>query len=78
MNAKNTVVQIVRWVSAALLCMVALWSLNLTAYNIWAAGFPPPSPSDVYEQRASLFLAVSLLALISAAYIIWHFRRRKA
>ena len=78
MNAKTTVAQIARWVSAALLGSVALWALNLTAYNIWAAGFPPPSPSDVYQHRAWLFLGIALLAFVAAVYIVWHFRRRKA
>ena len=76
MNTNSTVVQVLRWSSAVLLCGVALWSFNLTAYNIWAAGFPD-SPSQAYMHRAWLFFGVSLVSCIAAGVVIWRLRRRK-
>ena len=74
----NTIArQMIRWGSAAVLCLVGLWTLNLTAYSIWAASFPSPSPSELYKHRAWLFLAISLACVASAGYIVWHFRQRK-
>lgn len=61
-----------RWLLAVVLLAATCWLLNLTAFNIWAAGGPPGTAQDkeIYLHRAyiSLFLFgasfVSLVLLV--------------
>jgi len=77
MNTKRISVQIVRWLSALLLCLVGLWALNLTAFNFWAAGGPPTPHPEIYERRGWLFFAVAIGCFIIAALLVWLLRGRR-
>lgn len=78
MNIKRLLVQVVRWLSAVLLCLAGLWALNLTAYNFWAAGGPPTPHLEIYERRGWLFFAAATGCFIGAGLLVWLLRGRKA
>lgn len=65
-----------RWLVAAVLVAISLWSANLTLSYWWAAGGPPTSNPQMYETRGNVFAVVTLL-LFSAAVAIALLNRKR-
>ena len=61
----------------AILLAGLLWSLNLTAFNLWVAGGPPVDNPGVYEHRGNIFAVVSAGFLAALLLVVWRLIRRK-
>jgi hypothetical protein len=52
-----------------------LWSLNLTAFNVWVAGGPPVQHPEIYEHRANAFAVISIGLLVAFLLVLWRLIR---
>ena len=77
MNTNRRGVQVFRWLSAAMLVLVALYSFNLAAYHYWAAGGPPTPNPEWHAARGNRFFWISLFALGSAVGVVRLLRKRQ-
>ena len=64
-----------RWIVAAALLAISMWTANLTLGYWWAAGGPPTSNAQQYETRGNVFAVVTLL--LSSAAVAVALRNRK-
>jgi hypothetical protein len=74
---------VLRWLSAVVLCGIALWLLNLVVYHMWAADrflSGTQEVSDWHLKWALIFLAAALILFVGASAMVWGlvFRRRSA
>jgi hypothetical protein len=75
MIPKVVAVHVARLGAAMCLILIGMWTLNLTAYNMWAPGLHGLGSSCVYVLKALLFLAASLMAFRWAGNLIRHAER---
>jgi hypothetical protein len=70
-------IQAIRWVSAAVLLLAALYFANLTAYHTWLAGGPPTPNPEWHAVWAERFLLTTVALAIAAAAVVWFLRKPK-
>jgi hypothetical protein len=62
---------------AVILLAGLLWSLNLTAFNLWVAGDPPVDNPGIYEHRGNIFAVVSAGFLAALLLVVWRLIRSR-
>ncbi len=65
-------------VVAVLLLLAAVWTLNLTVFNLWISTGPPVQHPEMYRTRGLLFLGISMglgIALIVTCWRLWRVGR---
>ena len=74
MDTRKSWTQLTRWLGAIAAVAASLYTMNLCAMHVWAAGFPPPDRAQWHLHWANIFAAVSIALLVSAAALIWFLR----